>query len=635
MFLSQKNSETALEREMRGAGGEKKALDEKKSNDGETKNDARRRLLVFWPHVSAGKFYFNRDGELKKSSSGCCGEKKNRDDHRGEKQRSFSRLFLEYENALSKETRMGMLRSNFYEGEERLSILSLFACARVCVSHANRIDWALDILTNFSAKNNNYSAANEARKMAERAREILGDEYFENDDDDEEEDEDEEMIQMDPMELAMARMSGKSSSTTKKTTTTKRRKRRGKEVSLRSRVQMMNEFDEYIARQKPNGYVDFMCYCSFCGYPDGIEQAIKYRNRAANINVPHSKKLFLHRGWRWLKRLDDIDRRFDFFTRDTRSTNNTNKKEEIEETTLLFRIQLAKYVETVAILEGSARNNDGTNEDHELETMAAFRRNCKKNKNVRVNSLDTLLENTTYIILADNARRWSTYLYAYTTPTVAALKALNRVVDGKNIKWLEIGAGKGVWARAMQRFGIDVIATDSMPEAGNDYHLITASSNDDDDNIVEKMTHLEAIKKYSGRANGLFVCYPPPDSNMGSTSLKAFKGEYVAVIGEDLLNTGDIEMFAILNDHFKVSERVYLPQWIDTAHHLTIFKRRRESGERAKKVAKIEIKRRCRVCRWDRELFSTVEEHEQEHYLRFLPKVKTFSENELYETVAL
>jgi hypothetical protein len=398
---------------------------------------------------------------------------------------------------------------------------------------------------------------------------------------------------------------------------------------------MMNEFDEYIARQKPNGYVDFMCYCSFCGYPDGIEQAIKYRNRAANINVPHSKKLFLHRGWRWLKRLDDIDRRFDFFTRDTRSTNNTNKKEEIEETTLLFRIQLAKYVETVAILEGSARNNDGTNEDHELETMAAFRRNCKKNKNVRVNSLDTLLENTTYIILADNARRWSTYLYAYTTPTVAALKALNRVVDGKNIKWLEIGAGKGVWARAMQRFGIDVIATDSMPEAGNDYHLITASSNDDDDNIVEKMTHLEAIKKYSGRANGLFVCYPPPDSNMGSTSLKAFKGEYVAVIGEDLLNTGDIEMFAILNDHFKVSERVYLPQWIDTAHHLTIFKRRRESGERAKKVAKIEIKRRCRVCRWDRELFSTVEEHEQEHYLRFLPKVKTFSENELYETVAL
>jgi hypothetical protein len=618
-----------------GGGGEKK-----KSNDfGETQNDARRlrRLLVFWPHVSAGKFYFNRDGELKKC---CFGEKKSRDDHGGdEKQRgSFSRLFSEYENALSKETRMGMLRCNFYEGEEKLSILSLFACARVCVSHANRIDWALDILTNFSAakkNNNNNSAANEARKMVERAREILGgDEYFENDDDEEEEDEDEETMQMDPMELAMARMSGKSSSTT-----TKRRKRRGKEVSLRSRVQLMNEFDEYIARQKPNGYVDFMCYCSFCGYPDGIEQAIEYRNRAANINVPGSKKLFLHRGWRWLKRLDDIDRRFDFFTRDTRSTNTTTNKEEeeeIEETTLLFRIQLAKYVETVAILEGSARNNDGTNEDHELETMAAFRRNSKKNKNVRVNSLDTLLENTTYIILADNARRWSTYLYAYATPTVAALKAMNRTVDGKNIiKWLEIGAGKGIWCKAMRRFGIDVIATDSMPEAGNDYHLITASSNDDDDNIVEKMTHLEAIKKYSRRANGLFVCYPPPDSNMGSTSLKAFKGEYVAVIGEDLLNTGDIEMFAILNDQFKVSERVYLPQWMDTAHHLTIFKRRRESGERAKKVAKIEIKRRCRLCRWDRELFSTVEEHEQEHYLRFLPKVKTFSENELYETVAL
>ena len=577
-------------------------------------------LLVFWPHAHAGTIYFDRDGELKKASAGS-GEKKNRDE--GEKQRHFlSRLFSEYEKTLSKETQMGMLRSNFYRegtGEEELLILSRFACARVCVSHAKRIDWALDILTNFSAKNNN--SANEARKMLERAREILGDDCYDNSDDEEEEEE--ETLEMDPMELAMARMSGKSSLTKK---TTKRRKRRVKEVSVRRRVQIINEFDEYIARNGPNGgYANFISYCAFCGYPDGIERAISYRNRAKIIFSSSSS--LLYRGWRWLERLDDIDRRFDFFTETNPNATNENEREDI---VLLFRIQLAKFIEAVVILG----DENEAKEQHEL-TVAAYRRNMminKKKKN-RVNSLDQLLEGTTYSILADNARRWSTYLYAYATPTVAALKALKRV--GEKNEWLEIGAGKGVWARAMRRFGIHITATDAMPEDGNDYHLIEQeSSNERNRSIVQKMTHLEAIKKYKHRANGLLVCYCPPDSNMASTSLRAFKGEYVAVIGEDVMNTGDVEMFRILNERFKVLKRVYLPQWMDTVHHLTLFSRnKKRKREREKKTKVIQIER-CRLCRCDRTLFSTVEEHEQEHYLRFLPPVKMCGD-ELYETVVL
>jgi hypothetical protein len=146
------------------------------------------------------------------------------------------------------------------------------------------------------------------------------------------------------------------------------------------------------------------------------------------------------------------------------------------------------------------------------------------------------------------------------------------------------------------------------------------------------MTHLEAIKKYNHRANGLLVCYCPPDSNMASTSLRAFKGEYVAVIGEDVMNTGDVEMFRILNERFKVLKRVYLPQWMDTVHHLTLFSRKTKR-KREKKTKVIQIER-CRLCRYDCKLFSTVEEHEQEHYLRFLPPVKMCGD-ELYETVAL
>ncbi|CAL6419680.1 unnamed protein product [Bathycoccus prasinos] len=545
-------------------------------SNGENDDDALQRrklsLLVFWPHVHAGTIYFDRDGELKMS----VGEKKNEDDE-GEISREM--FFKEYEKTLSKETQTGMLRSNFYheQGKEGFLILSLFACARVCVSHAKRIDWACEILTNSSLSSSSNNTKKKQKKnetmtsiqtttkmMLGRIREILlgDDEYYEEDDDSDDEEDDDATIKLDPMELAMARMSGKRDERNRSTKMMKKKKekKKKKKVSLRRRVQIIKEFDEYIARNGPNGgYAHFISYCAFCGYPDGIERAIAYRNRA---KILFSSSSLLYRGWRWLERLDDIDRRFDFFTE---TSPNATNKEEIEEIVLLFRIQLAKFIEAVAILG----DENEAKEQHEL-SVAAYRRNMmminKKKKN-RVNSLDQLLGGTAYSILADNARRWSTYLYAYATPTVAALKALKRV--GEKNEWLEIGAGKGVWARAMRRFGIHITATDAMPEDGNDYHLIEQeSSNERNRSIVQKMTHLEAIKKYNHRANGLLVCYCPPDSNMASTSLRAFKGEYVAVIGEDVMNTGDVEMFRILNERFKVLKRVYLPQWMDTEHHL-------------------------------------------------------------------
>ena len=160
-------------------------------SNGENDDDALQRrklsLLVFWPHVHAGTVYFDRDGELKMS----VGEKKN-DDDEGEISRKV--FFKEYEKTLSKETQMGMLNSNFYhdKGEEGFSILSRFACARVCVSHAKRIDWACEILTNSSLslssntkkkqkKNETMTSIQTTTKMMlERIREILvgDDEYY-------------------------------------------------------------------------------------------------------------------------------------------------------------------------------------------------------------------------------------------------------------------------------------------------------------------------------------------------------------------------------------------------------------------------------------------------------------------------
>ena len=559
-------------------------------------------LRVFWPHVTRGGFYFvgHDDHDVANPLESKSFQLKSRRKKTSSSSSSFSsaRVFEDYERTLSHKTQKMMAKVNFYEDLE--PILSVFACARVCVSHANRCDWATDILlTNFSRQRKEVY-----KIMLERMKEIL----YEYDEDDNDNEQEECADGMDAMELAMLRMGGKSSITQRK----RKKNDATLQVNLRQRVRLMNEFDEYIARHRPKGYVDFICYCSFCGYSDGIEKAIAYRNRA-KISSP------LSQGWRWLERLDDIDRRFDFFN-----------SEDEDEVISLFRIQIAKFIEAVTIL-------NGVREELDEETIATYRRNIKKKKiDIRVNSLDLLLEHTTYNTLTDNARRWSTYLYAYATPTIAALKALKRVDEKprtNQFEWLEVGAGKGVWARAMLRFGIHITATDSMPEDGNEYHLI---DNEVDEglgfsvsNTVKKMPHLDAIKKYK-HANGLFMCYCPPDSDMGSTSLKAFRGEYVAIIGEDLMNTGDLEMFRVLDDQFKVTDRVYLPQWMDTVHHLTIFKRRSLGRKRKKSVVQI---KRCHLCRCDQRLFSNVEEHEQEHYLRFLPPTEKCGN--LYETVVL
>ena len=559
-------------------------------------------LRVFWPHVTRGGFYFvgHDDHDVANPLESKSFQLKSRRKKTSSSSSSFSsaRVFEDYERTLSHKTQKMMAKVNFYEDLE--PILSVFACARVCVSHANRCDWATDILlTNFSRQRKEVY-----KIMLERMKEIL----YEYDEDDNDNEQEECADGMDAMELAMLRMGGKSSITQRK----RKKNDATLQVNLRQRVRLMNEFDEYIARHRPKGYVDFICYCSFCGYSDGIEKAIAYRNRA-KISSP------LSQGWRWLERLDDIDRRFDFFN-----------SEDEDEVISLFRIQIAKFIEAVAIL-------NGVREELDEETIATYRRNIKKKKiDIRVNSLDLLLEHTTYNTLTDNARRWSTYLYAYATPTIAALKALKRVDEKprtNQFEWLEVGAGKGVWARAMLRFGIHITATDSMPEDGNEYHLI---DNEVDEglgfsvsNTVKKMPHLDAIKKYK-HANGLFMCYCPPDSDMGSTSLKAFRGEYVAIIGEDLMNTGDLEMFRVLDDQFKVTDRVYLPQWMDTVHHLTIFKRRSLGRKRKKSVVQI---KRCHLCRCNQRLFSNVEEHEQEHYLRFLPPTEKCGN--LYETVVL
>ena len=187
----------------------------------------------------------------------------------------------------------------------------------------------------------------------------------------------------------------------------------------------------------------------------------------------------------------------------------------------------------------------------------------------------------------DGARVWPCRLFAFATPTRRALRALRDA----SVSWVEVGAGLGYWALAMESsFGMDVVALDKTPNtqgfggdspgggewdegAMNEYHGRAASF------VKVREGGPRDLRRYKNRA--LFLCYPPPGDDVAARSIREHGGDVVAVVGEWDGNTGDVVFARELRESWNLARRVSLPQWGDTAHELTIWQRKKtDSTER-------------------------------------------------------
>ena len=97
----------------------------------------------------------------------------------------------------------------------------------------------------------------------------------------------------------------------------------------------------------------------------------------------------------------------------------------------------------------------------------------------------------------DGARVWPCRLFAFAAPTRRALRALRDA----SVSWVEVGAGLGYWALAMESsFGMDVVALDKTPNTqgfGGD-----SPTGDDGRNEGGR----RAMNEYHGRAASLSKC---------------------------------------------------------------------------------------------------------------------------------
>ena len=86
---------------------------------------------------------------------------------------------------------------------------------------------------------------------------------------------------------------------------------------------------------------------------------------------------------------------------------------------------------------------------------------------------------------------------------------------------------------------------------------------------------MDKLAKHSD--NSLFLCYPPPDSDMALQALRLFPGEIVCYVGEYRGDTGTAKFESLLESTFLCIENIPLPNWGDTCYCLTVWSRVRMS----------------------------------------------------------
>jgi hypothetical protein len=161
--------------------------------------------------------------------------------------------------------------------------------------------------------------------------------------------------------------------------------------------------------------------------------------------------------------------------------------------------------------------------------------------------------------------------YAYSTPTEEALSMIEACGPV-----VEVGAGRGYWAKCLADRGVDVIATDvALPASGSNvcWGSDEVAGVDQYYPTVE-MHGVQAADLYSDRA--LMMVWPDPETRMASDVLSNYRGDTLIYVGEDAGGcTGNQAFFDEVEDETKWTLRAsaVLPPWPGTHDGITIYDR--------------------------------------------------------------
>jgi len=191
---------------------------------------------------------------------------------------------------------------------------------------------------------------------------------------------------------------------------------------------------------------------------------------------------------------------------------------------------------------------------------------------------ETLSPNPLLADYRDVARDFPASLYAYATPSPYALQQLTIQLRKKHV--IEVGAGTGYWAALLQHHGIDIQAYDISPPgdySDNEYHSeVPAFTNVQQLDASRSATSTTT----SGKDDALFLCYPPPGTDMAFSALQSFRGDMVVHVGEWMGLTGDTAFESLILQTFACQTYISLPIWGTDAAYVTVWIRRKHGASR-------------------------------------------------------
>ena len=158
--------------------------------------------------------------------------------------------------------------------------------------------------------------------------------------------------------------------------------------------------------------------------------------------------------------------------------------------------------------------------------------------------------------------------YGFAVPSRDAIEKIKSFVGNATV--LEIGAGRGLWAKLLQDAGITVVPTDlhSGKRNTNQQSIVhntnpywSKSKNRKTFTDILHMSHEDALKQF-GQHNVLMMIWPPYSCNMAAQALKSFKGSKFIFGGEGSGGcTADDEFFDMLENQWQKVDTICVPQW--------------------------------------------------------------------------
>jgi hypothetical protein len=147
-------------------------------------------------------------------------------------------------------------------------------------------------------------------------------------------------------------------------------------------------------------------------------------------------------------------------------------------------------------------------------------------------------------------------------------KAIKTIVSYSPI--VEVGAGRGYWAKLIAEAGGDILPFDLKPPTRpdrNDWHSQAGTF------MPVKPSGPSVAARYPDHT--LMLCWPPYSKEMAFHAIELYRGKHIIYIGEGNGGcTGDDQFHSTLEQEFEEVAFVEIPQWPGMHDSLRVYERK-------------------------------------------------------------